>query len=254
VSDILGNVTDRLTTAGCIAADEEAHELVVAASDAASLESFVRRREQGEPLAWITGAVQFCGRSVLVDAGVYVPRAQSEELARRSAAHLAAAHAPRAADLCTGSGAVALHLMAAVPGSSVVAVDVDRRAVLCARRNGVAAVVGDLVDPLARRAFDVVTSVAPYVPTTALQFLPSDVLRYEPRVALDGGAEGLCVVRRLVAGAVDLLRPGGWLLLEIGADQDRQLEPALLAASFGALATWSDDDGELRGLEAQLTR
>jgi release factor glutamine methyltransferase len=249
----LAEVTDRLARAGCVAADEEAHELVVAAPDGEALESSVRRREQGEPLAWITGNVQFCERRVLIDAGVYVPRAQSEELARRSARHLAAAPAPRAADLCTGSGVVALHLMS-VPGSSVVAVDVDRRAVRCARRNGVEAIVGNLADPLSRRAFDVVTSVAPYVPTSALHLLPSDALRYEPRVALDGGDDGLCVVRRLITGATDLLRPGGWLVLEIGADQDRLLQRTLLAAGFDPPVTWEDDDGELRGLEAQLAR
>jgi release factor glutamine methyltransferase len=249
----LAEVTDRLTAAGCIAADEEADELVGSAPDPTTLASFVRRREQGEPLAWITGAVRFCGRRVRVDVGVYVPRPQTEELARRAEAYLAAVLAPRAADLCTGSGAVALHLMSAVPGSSVVGVDVDQRAVRCARRNGVAAIVGDLADPLVRDGFDVVTSVVPYVPTSALRLLPSDVVKYEPRIALDGGSDGLQVARQLVAGAAELLRPGGRLLVELGAEQDELLERTLLAAGFGELATWSDEEGALRGLEAQLT-
>lgn len=246
-------VVDRLVAAGCVAADEEAEELVAAAADEATLEAYILRREQGEPLAWITGAIRFSGHTVRVDPGVYVPRAQSEELALRSAARLAArGDRPWAADLCTGSGAIAVHLMAAVPDASVVAVDVDVRSATCAWRNGVAAIVGDLGRPLKRGVFDVVTAIAPYVPTPALHLLPADVLTYEPRLALDGGSDGLVLVRRLVASAAALLRPGGWLLTEVGGAQDHGLAATLAACGFGAAGTWSDEDGELRGLEAQL--
>ena len=246
-------VVDRLLAAGCVAAGDEAEELMAAAPDATTLEAFLLRRERGEPLAWITGSIRFCGHAVRVDPGVYVPRAQSEELARRSAALLAARRdQPRAVDLCTGAGAVAVHLMAAAPHATVVAVDVDVRSVVCARRNGVAAIAGDLGRPLARRAFDVVTAVAPYVPTPALHLLPADVLRYEPLLALDGGSDGLSLVRRLVACAAELLRPGGWLLTEVGGDQDRRLARTLQECGFGSVAHWADEDGELRGLVAQL--
>jgi release factor glutamine methyltransferase len=247
-------VVDRLIAAGCVAAGDEAEELMAAAPDATTLETFLLRREQGEPLAWITGSTGFCGHTVNVDQGVYVPRAQSEELARRAASLLAARRdRPRAADLCTGSGAVAVHLMAVVPDANVVAVDLDVRSVVCAQRNGVAAIAGDLGRPLAREAFDVVTAVAPYVPTPALPLLPADVLRYEPLLALDGGSDGLALVRRLVACAAELLRPGGWLLTEVGGDQDRRLAHTLVERGFGAVASWVDEDGELRGLVAQLS-
>ncbi|HMD44864.1 MAG TPA: HemK/PrmC family methyltransferase [Acidimicrobiales bacterium] len=239
-----------MRVAGCVAADEEAHELLVAAPHAATLETWIRRREHGEPLAWITGTVLFCGRPVLVDPGVYVPRRQSEELARRAATLLAAVGG-RAADLCTGAGAIGAHLLAEVPGASVVGVDVDVRAVRCARRNGVRALVGDLDRPLRTGAFDVVTAVAPYVPTGELRLLPADVQRYEPRQSLDGGDDGLDVVRRVVAGAARLLRPGGWLLTELGADEDQALRPALSAAGFDRAEAWFDDDGDLRGVAAR---
>jgi len=246
-------VIDRLTAAGCLAAEEEAEELIAAARDEETLEAFLRRREAGEPLAWITGAVRFCGRTVRVDPGVYVPRIQTEELATRGAELLATRdRPPRAVDLCTGSGAVAVHLMAAVPGATVVAVDSDGLAADCARRNGVLTVVGDLGQPIARCAFDVVTAVAPYVPTTDLRFLPADVQRYEPRVALDGGSDGLDLVRRVVASAAGLLRPGGWFLTEVGGEQDRCLAATLEACGFGAAETWSDEDDDLRGLAVQL--
>jgi release factor glutamine methyltransferase len=245
-------VIERLRAAGCVAAEEEADELMAAASDGAALEGLLDRRERGEPLAWITGTIQFCGHAVRVDPGVYVPRPQSEELALRAAALLEISGSdPRAVDLCTGSGAVAVHLGAAVPRATVVAVDLDGRAVACALRNGVGAVVGDLGAPLVAGAFDVVSAVAPYVPTSELRLLPSDVQRYEPRRALDGGEDGLELVRRVVAGAAELLRSGGWLLTEVGGHQDRALAPTLEAWGFRQSSTWSDDDGDLRGLVAQ---
>lgn len=252
---VLAAVVERLVTAGCVAADEEADDLVAAAPDAGVLEGWVRRREQGEPLAWIVGTMRFCGLPVRVDPGVYVPRYETEELARRAAARLRGAaegDPPRAADLCTGAGAVAAHLAAAVPGAAVVGVDIEPRAVACARRNRVAAILGDLDAPLRSGAFDVVAAVAPYVPRRDIAFLPADVRRYEPLGALDGGEDGLDVVRRVVAGAARLLRPGGWLLVEVGGDQDEQLVPSFAGAGFTAPASWHDEDGDLRGLTARM--
>jgi release factor glutamine methyltransferase len=246
------SVVNRLREAGCVAAREEAGELVEAAPDEATLEAFVGRRSQGEPLGWITGRVQFCGHSVRVDRGVYVPRMQTEELARRAASVLSGfgPHA-RAADLCTGSGAIAVHLQAEVPFASVVGVDSDELAARCSRHNNVLTVVGDLGAPLCPEGFDVVTAVPPYVPTTELKFLARDVLRYEPLRALDGGSEGLDVLRRLVESAARLLRPGAWLLVELGGQQDRQLAPALDTGGFVSVTTWTDEDGDLRGLAAR---
>lgn len=136
----------------------------------------------------------------------------------------------------------------------MVGVDVDPVAVRCARANGVATAAGDLAAPLGERRFDVVTAVAPYVPTAAMGSLPVDVVRYEPALALHGGEDGLQLVRRIVADAPRVLRPGGWLLLEIGGDQDEQLAPALAAAGFTEVETWSDEDGDLRGLQARRRR
>ena len=115
--------------------------------------------------------------------------------------------------------------------------------------------VADLAEPVHRaERFDVVTAVAPYVPTAAIALLPADVQRYEPRVALDGGTDGLDLVRRVVVAAGDLLRAGGWLLLEVGGDQDRVLAPTLAANGFDATTGWWDDDGDLRGLATRATR
>ena len=238
----------RLVAAGCVAAQEEAEELLVAAPDPTALDAMLRRRESGEPLAWITGVVRFCDHTIHVDPGVYVPRIQTEELARRAAAKLA--RAGQAVDLCTGAGAVAVHLAAAAPTALVVGVDIDLTSASCARRNGVHAVVGDLDASLRSRAFDVVTAVAPYVPTDAMRLLPADVQRYEPSHALHGGDDGLDVVRRVVLGAARLLTPGGALLVELGGDQGRHLLPTLEASGFDRAEFWFDEDGELRGVQA----
>ena len=113
---------------------------------------------RGEPLAWITGVTRFCGRQLRVDAGVYVPRPQSEAMAEMAADRLPPGGT--AVDLCTGTGAIAHHLRHRAPGATVIAVDCDIRAVRCATRNGVAALLGDLGAALRSDSFDVVTAVA----------------------------------------------------------------------------------------------
>ena len=98
-----------------------------------------------------------------------------------------------------------------------------------------------------------VTAVAPYVPTAALQFLPRDVQRYEPRDALDGGSDGTGLLRRVVAAAAALLVPGGWLLTELGGSQDELLAGDLEGVGFSSVLTWRDEEGDLRGVAAQLS-
>ncbi|MGH9205847.1 MAG: N5-glutamine methyltransferase family protein, partial [Acidimicrobiales bacterium] len=245
-------VRSRLVAAGCVAADEEARELLAAGPDEATLEAWIRRREQGEPLAWITGTLQFCDHTLHLDPGVYVPRLQSEQLARR-AATLLVTNGGRAVDLCTGAGTIAVHLIAEAPRAAVIGVDIDIRAIVCARRNGVLALVADLDQPLRSGAFDIVTAVAPYVPTGELRLLPADVQRYEPRRSLDGGKGGIDLICRVVVSAARLLRTGGWLLVELGADQDQALSPTLAASGFEVADLWFDEDGDLRGLAAQAT-
>src|SRR5438270_3202300 len=232
-------VATRLAAAGCVAAEAEAEQLITAAPDDNTLEMWIRRREQGEPRAATGGSVQFCGRTVRADRGVYVPRHQTEELARRAATLLGAGDR-RAVDMCTGAGAVAASLMAAVPSATVIGTDIDPRAAACARRNGVRALVGDLDQALRPERFDVVTAVAPYVPTAQLRLLPADVQRYEPRLALDGGVDGLRLVRRIVVAAARLLRPGGWLLVELGDEQDQALAPTFAACGFREATPWFD--------------
>lgn len=252
VPDDPAGLSELLSAAGFLAAPEEADRLLAAAGgDSAVLHSLVERRLSGEPLAWITGRVVFCGLEIRVHHGVYVPRWQSEPLARRACERLP----PRgvAVDVCTGSGAIAAVLNAARPAARVLATDIDERAVACALANGVIARCGDLFDPLPatmRGRVDVVVSVAPYVPTVELPLLQRDTFTFESPLAYDGGPDGTDILRRVLTASSRFLRPGGALLLGLGGDQ-----PALLAHDLGRLGyvdvtVLRDEDGDVRGLEA----
>lgn len=243
-------VVRRLRAAGCVAPGDEAEVLRAAVPGAAALAAAVARRERGEPLAWIVGSSRSCGHDVAVLPGVYAPRPHTDVLAERAAAALRPGG--RAVDLCCGSGAVAVHLARSVPAATVVAVDLDPLAVACARSNGLPALRADVsAVPLAAGSVDVVTAVPPYVPTAALRLLPADVQRFEPALALDGGADGLDVARAVVAAAARLLRPGGHLLVELGGEQDAALAPTLDAHGFADLDPWLDAEGDLRGIAAR---
>jgi release factor glutamine methyltransferase len=246
-------VTRALEAAGCVAADDEAVELLAAAQGPDELRRMVDRRRAGEPLPWITGTTSFCGLTVRVDPGVYVPRWQSEPLARRAADLLPDDGA--AVDLCTGSGAIALVLRAAHPTSRVIATELDPGAVACARRNGVDVLEGSLDGPLPAAlagSVDVLVGVLPYVPEEALHLLPRDVRAFEPGLALDGGPGGLTLVAEVVARSPRWVRPGGWLLLEVGSDQVATTDALLAAAGYVGIEVVEDGDGDPRGVAARL--
>jgi release factor glutamine methyltransferase len=245
-------LTSRLSDAGFVAADDEADELVArAADDPELLEVLVARRLTGEPLAWITGGVSFCGVDILVHPGVYVPRWQSEPLARRALARLPSMGT--AVDLCTGAGAVAKTLSMGRTEARVVASEIDERAVACASANGVEVYQGDLFVPLPagiEGQVDVVVGIVPYVPTSALEQLPRDTLVFETHRPYDGGVDGTDVLRRVVADSTRYLRPGGALLLELGGDQVALLGQDLERFGFVEMVMLADDDGDTRGIEA----
>ncbi|MGA3149564.1 MAG: HemK/PrmC family methyltransferase [Acidimicrobiales bacterium] len=246
---VVAAVTATLRAAGFVAAEEEAEELVRAAPDGGGLQHMVDRRLTGEPLAWITGETVFCGLTVAIQPGVFVPRWQSEPLAVLAAQLLP----PEGigVDLCTGSGAVAMVMQAARPGASVVATEVDGTAARCARHNGVTVVTGDLDEPLPEAMasrVDVMTGVLPYVPTEALRFLPRDVQGFEPPVALDGGPGGMTIVSRAIRRSPRWVRLGGWLLLEIGGDQVVGAREAFTASGYGDVDALEDGDGDVRGI------
>ena len=248
--DDLDMTAAQLCEAGCVAAREEAAALVEAAGgDVARLRKLVARRRSGEPLAWLTGAVRFCGETVLVCPGVFVPRRQSERLALEAVARLP--EHGLAVDLCTGAGAIAVVLARRRPLARVVASEIDPLAAACARTNGVEVFEGDMAASLPLGLLeqaDVVTAVVPYVPTGELRFLARDVLAYEPRRALDGGEAGTIFLARAALEAAPLLRPGGSLLLELGGEEADLLEPLLAANGYREVKLVTDEEGDLRAL------
>lgn len=176
------------------------------------------RRQNGEPLAYILGSAGFYRREFFVDSRVLIPRPETEHLVEDAIWHLQAYEAPRVLDVGTGSGAIALTIAAEVPKARVDAVDVSPDALIVAIANReqlglskrVAFYLGDLLEPVARKRYDTIVANLPYVPTG-----DGDVdLRFEPVLALDGGADGLDVYRRFFAAAPAALNPGGLLLAE----------------------------------------
>ncbi len=237
-----------------MAPDDEADELLSCGGSDAELAAMVRRRLAGEPLAWIVGRVRFCGLDILVEPGVYVPRWQSEALVRRAVKLLPDDGA--AVDLGTGTGAIACVLHEARPGAVVVGTELDPVAAGCARRNGATVFVGDLDEALPRELavrVDVMVGVLPYVPHDALDLLPRDVREYEPQQALDGGRDGLELVARAVRRSSGWLRPGGWLLLEVGSDQIDAGTALFEASGFSELDVVEDGDGDARGVVGRRT-
>jgi len=218
-------IVTRLRAAGCVFAEDEARLLISAARTQADLAAMVDRRAAGLPLEHVLGWAEFCGLRIAVDPGVFVPRRRTEFLVHQAAARPGTV----VVDLCCGSGAVGAALVAALDRVELYAVDVDPAAVRCARRNVAAAggqvYEGDLYEPLPatlRGRVDVLVANAPYVPTDAVGLLPPEARIHEPRVALDGGADGLDVLRRVIAAAPLWLAPGGYLLVETSERQAPQ--------------------------------
>ncbi len=224
-------IVARLRAVGCVFAEDEAQLLIAAAPTSADLASMVDRRAAGLPLEHVLGWAEFCGLRISVDPGVFVPRRRTEFLVGHAVCLVRRACAPAGArpvvvDLCCGSGAVGTALAAALGRVELHAADIDTAAVACARRN-VAAVggqvyEGDLYQPLPatlRGRIDVLAANVPYVPSEEVGLLPPEARTHEPRVALDGGADGLDVLRRVAAAAPQWLAPGGHLLTETSERQ-----------------------------------
>jgi len=199
-------------------------ERALAPADAATLEALVRRRLQGEPIAYLTGRCGFYGRMFAVDARVLVPRPETEHLVETVLAHVRGRGRDdvRIADIGTGSGAIAITLAAELPGAWVFGTDTSRDAIAVARSNAASNNVfqsctflhGDLAQPLARFApFECIVANLPYVPTAEIAAAP-DPVAFEPRLALDGGPDGLDVYRRLLPQLGPLLVPRGLVVFE----------------------------------------
>ncbi|MDP2743680.1 MAG: peptide chain release factor N(5)-glutamine methyltransferase, partial [Dehalococcoidia bacterium] len=217
----------------------------VDAEDAEAYKCLLDRRERREPLAYITGVKEFFALDFYVDQRVLIPRPETETLVEECLRLLTqhGTQAPVLADIGTGSGAIAVALAHHLPEARVYAADSSTKALQVAflncLRHGVQDRVlllqGNLLEPLPEPV-DVILANLPYVPTSALAALAPEIALYEPRMALDGGSDGLDLIRGLLAQAPRRLRPGGAIMLEIGADQGADVTRAAAAAMLGASA------------------
>ena len=232
-------------------------ETPVASAAVQRFMGWVERRADGEPLAYLVGEAEFRGRVFAVSPAVLIPRPETEVLIDLALARLRGLTAPRILDLGTGSGIVAIALALECRAASVVAVDLSPAAISVARDNAgrLAAAVdfrqGDWFAPVAGERFDLIVANPPYV-AAGDPHLTRDGLPFEPQLALTAGADGLACIRRIVAGAPDHLKPGGWLLFEHGHDQGAASRNLMTGAGFQGAATFPDLAGSDRVSTAYL--
>ena len=263
---VLDWTTQRFTDAGIGAARLEAQVLLahvlgctrmqlytgfdkpLAEPELAGYRALIKRRLAGEPVAYLVGEHEFWGLPLTIDGSVLVPRADTETLVEVARALRADRAAPcRVLDLCTGSGAIAIALAKELPAARVIATELSPAAAAIARanaaRNGVAERVevreGDLWAPVAGERFDLIVSNPPYVATAVIETLSAEVRR-EPRLALDGGADGLVFYDRICAAARGYLEPGGALAVEHGYDQAAPVRARFEAAELARVTLVND--------------
>ncbi len=254
----LGLVVERLRASGCVFAEDEAALIVGTARDAAELTAMVDQRVAGSPLEYVVGWASFRGLRIAVDPGVFIPRRRTEFLVAEALRVTVAGSV--VVDLGCGSGALGA-AVAAEREVSLYAADIESAAVRCARRNleplGGTVYEGDLFDALPERLrgeVDVLLANVPYVPTDEIRLLPPEARLYEPHVTLDGGADGLATLRRVVAGAADWLAPGGHLFVEMSDQQAPVARAVMVEHGLDAEITTDDDLGAnvVHGRRAQV--
>ncbi|MFJ8258399.1 putative protein N(5)-glutamine methyltransferase [Peribacillus asahii] len=228
----MGNETEkciinRLRSAGCVFAEDETRLLILEARTPEDLKKMVEMRTDGLPLEYVVGYAEFCGLRIEVDRGVFVPRQRTEFLVHQAEA--LSCSGDIVVDLCCGSGAVGVALAAALGRVELYSVDIDPVAVRCAGRNvtdfGGHIFEGDLYKALPHSLkghVNILVANVPYVPTEAIKLLPQEARLHEPKVALDGGEDGLDIQRRVAEEAFLWLAPGGHLLMETSEMQTPQ--------------------------------
>ena len=233
----------------------------------ARFRGLVKRAGEQEPVQYLTGVAHFYNLDFKVTPAVLIPRPDTETLVETAVRHLKLSadtgveQPVRVLDLCTGSGCVAVALAKQLPTANVVAADLSAEAAAVARENAAAlgvadrvdVRVGDLFEPVAGELpFAVVTANPPYIPGGDIAKLDRNVRDYEPRLALDGGADGLDLHRRILAGAPGHLAAGGRLFVEMQFDQGPRLsELARASGDWSEVQTLRDFEGRERVLYAR---
>ena len=213
----------------------------------AAVRGLVARRARREPLQYILGSQEFFGLDFEVSPAVLIPRHDTEVLVEEALRRAPAAGS--ILDIGVGSGCIAVALAKNLPEARVWGVEQSPGALALARRNAerhgvrVTLFEGSLFEPFGGQRFDLIVSNPPYIPTADLETLQPEVRDYEPRAALDGGADGLDFYRTIVPAAPEHLNPGGWLLVELGIGQAEAVLGMFGRAGFGDCFTARDPSG-----------
>lgn len=227
------------------------------------VEEFVARRLAGEPVAYITGAWEFFGVPIKVTRDVLIPRFDTEVMAEAAVALFKNRNShPRILDLCCGSGCIGCSLAVAMPAARVILVDKDPRALSVCRSNMLELNLGPRVmcveadatkkPPLLLGDFDLIVCNAPYIPTAEIETLDSSVKDYEPYHALDGGEDGLDIIRPVIRLWKSILRPEGTMMLEVGEGQAETVQALMEEAGFAKTMTLKDTAGTQRIVVGRL--
>jgi release factor glutamine methyltransferase len=242
-----------LRNAGCVFAEDEAELLISAALTPGELDDMVQQRATGQPLEYVLGWAEFRGLRIAVEPGVFRPRPRTEFLVGEAITLArgtdgSAGQPTVVVDLCCGSGALGVALAAALPQVDLHAVDLDPAAVRCARRNvataGGQVYEGDLYEPLPTTLLgrvDLLVANAPYVPGEEIELMPPEARLHEALMSLDGGADGLDILRRVITSAPPWLAPNGHLLVESSKRQAPQLVETLAGAGLIPRVATSDE-------------
>jgi release factor glutamine methyltransferase len=211
--------------------------------------ALVARRAKREPLQYLLGSQEFDGLDFVVSPSVLIPRHDTETLLE--AALSLAPDAKNILDIGTGSGCIAISIAKRLPDSRVSAIDISPEALAVARKNAelnsvtVEFLQGSFFAPVAGRRFDLILSNPPYITTADLATLQPEVRDHEPKLALDGGPDGLDAYRVLAGSAVQYLNKGGWLMLEIGVGQSEDVARLLASAGLGDIF-FKDDNAAIQ--------
>jgi release factor glutamine methyltransferase len=232
---------------------------ILTAEGAVRYYALIKRRQGGEPIQYIIGETEFYGLPFAVTPAVLIPRPETEHLVEKVLSHAAGFARPRIVDVGTGSGAIAVALAKGLPQATVTAIDLSAAALAVARRNAgrngvlerIRFLEGDLLAPVAEECFDFVVANPPYVPSGDRASLAVEVRDYEPGLALFAGNDGLEVYRRLIPAAFTVLAPGGFVALEIGFGQSKDVAGLLADAGFEQIEFVADLQGIPRVVCAQ---
>jgi release factor glutamine methyltransferase len=278
VAKVLSQASSRLADAGIESARLEARLLLEIAArmsrleilqdpartlskePAAAFEALLNRRLRREPLAYIRGTQEFYGIEMEVSPAVLIPRPETEMLVEFALEKLGDSPEPIVVDVGTGSGCIAIAVAKHAPQARVLAVDLSPEALAVTKRNverhavsdRVTLVRGDLLGGIRERTGEVVVSNPPYIPSSDVEELQEEVRRHEPRLALDGGADGFAIHRRLISQAARVLRPGGWIGIEVAMGQAGEMESLLRDQGWAEVGARDDLAGIPRIVTAQL--